>query len=56
MINQKIGMTPWIINERSLSLECSGSKSVFYNNFVESIRYEIYEFLNDNYMPDEDLI
>ncbi len=35
-------------------LNRGGSKSVFYNNFVEGIRYEIYEFLMDNYMPDED--
>ena len=36
-------------------LNRGGSKSAFYSNFVESIRYEIYEFLMDNYdMPDED--
>ena len=53
--DQKIGMTPWIIMHRlGHGLNRGGSKSVFYNNFVESIRYEIYEFLNDNYMPDED--
>ena len=53
--DQKIGMTPWIIMHRlGHGLNRGGSKSVFYNNFVESIRYEIYEFLNDNYMPDEE--
>ncbi len=53
--DQKIGMTPWIIMHRlGHGLNRGGTKSAFYNNFVESIRYEIYEFLNDNYMPDED--
>ena len=53
--DQKIGMTPWIIMHRlGHGLNRGGSKSAFYSNFVESIRYEIYEFLMDNYMPDED--
>ena len=53
--DQKIGMTPWIIMHRmGHGLNRGGSKSVFYNNFVEGIRYEIYEFLMDNYMPDRD--
>ena len=53
--DQKIGMTPWIIMHRlGHGLNRGGTKSAFYNNFVESIRYEIYEFLNDNYMPDEE--
>jgi len=53
--DSKIGMTPWIIMHRmGHGLNRGGSKSAFYNNFVEGIRYEIYEFLNDNYMPDEE--
>ena len=53
--DSKIGMTPWIIMHRmGHGLNRGGTKSAFYDNFVESIRYEIYEFLNDNYMPDED--
>ena len=52
--DQKIGMTPWIILHRLGHGLNRGSKSAFYSNFVEDIRYEIYEFLMDNYMPDED--
>ena len=53
--DQKIGMTPWIIMHRmGHGLNSGGTKSAFYDNFVEGIRYEIYEFLMDNYMPDEE--
>jgi len=53
--DQKIGMTPWIIMHRlGHGLNRGGSESAFYSNFVEGIRYEIYEFLMDNYTPDED--
>lgn len=53
--DQKIGMTPWIIMHRmGHGLNRGGTKSAFYDNFVEGIRYEIYEFLMDNYMPDEE--
>jgi len=55
--DSKVGMTPWIILHRmghSMNRTYATEKTLFAEHVVSNIKFNIYEFLINNYMPDKD--
>ena len=55
--DSKVGLTPWILLHRMGHAMNRSSKypAAFTGQFVENIKFDIYEFLTHNYTPDEDV-